>query len=263
MRLLFQLLFALAVAANANAEAAAPMDVESCGNVTYIGECVGDTIRYCQTSGELLEVDCTDPVEGVGPQATCGLRDCTDEAAGCEGYYCVSRQGQPCGETYWFDWCDAGNGLGCIQGVCAPAPACDPTTYTTACNGSWAVFCNAGRVWEANCADLADWQLEFPGLPCGNGSCVTQVFPDAGVDAPDAATGPPSTDAASPDAGSTADSAVTQDSFAPGGIDNPDAGNEEEIGCGRARARTSSLATMSCWLLGAVVLRRRQDIRGS
>ena len=177
---------------------------DPCGALTYVGECAGDTVRWCNESGVVDALDCADATDGYGPNATCGLWDCTSTAADCYGYWCVGRQGQAC--DYGSNLaCDVTSGLGCLDWVCAPSVTCDPASYSDSCNGDVVSWCPVPRVWNVDCraggADpytcaansqgevlclgLAGGECDplvgfecVAGLTCSNGFCVGQ---DAGV----------------------------------------------------------------------------------
>ena len=184
---------------------------DPCGTMTPIGECAGDTVYWCN-SGVIDAVNCADSTDGYGPNATCGLWDCTSATNDCYGYWCVGRQGQAC--DYGSNLaCDVASGMGCQDWVCAPSTTCDPNTYTESCSGDVVSWCPVPRVWsldcrsggadpytcgansqgEVICLGLAGGECDdalgfecVAGLTCSNGFCVGQ---DAGV----------STDAARPD----------------------------------------------------------------
>jgi len=117
-------------------DAAQPDAGSSCGTVSYIGECVGDSVRYC-SGDSVATIDCTTQ---YGAFATCGLLDCTDVNAGCLGYFCVLRDGEACGGDGDLT-CDVEADQGCINSACASSTACDPATYSSQCNGHALTTC--------------------------------------------------------------------------------------------------------------------------
>ncbi len=114
-----------------------------CGNVTYQGECHGNSITYCY-DGELVTENC---VTEYGDQATCGLLDC--EGGDCLGYYCIATPGGPCTEID----CDLQHG--CINGVCADSTSCDDS-YDDVCvaDSTRLSYCHpfSGLINEMDCA---------------------------------------------------------------------------------------------------------------
>lgn len=130
-----------------------------CGDVTYQGQCNGDSITYC-LDGELYTEDC---VEQYGSDATCGLLDCT--TADCMGYYCIAKPGGACIEID----CDLTHG--CINGVCTESSACDET-YDDVCvvDSTRLSYCNpfSNLINEQDCA--LDWFGDAAPFVCGEHS---------------------------------------------------------------------------------------------
>jgi MYXO-CTERM domain-containing protein len=227
---------------SASVEAGVP-----CGQVTFLGECDGDTVRYCARDNQLVEVDCADE---FGSGATCGLADCT--ADGCLGYFCVARNGQACDEILG---CDVGAGQGCVDGTCAGSTACDPDAFTPTCDGDLLSYC-AYTVGRNDCSEgdtqpyvCGNTSAGTPGcLGTAGGLCdPSNGFECAtGFDCVDNVCTAPGTDAGGIDSGSAADAAS--------GDDDDDA----EAGCGcRASGAGSSVALLLAGLLGLARRRRR------
>jgi len=123
-----------------------PDATSGCGSVSFIGECQGDTARYCNGE-QVVEVDC---VSRFGAGATCGLFDCTDDTAGCIGYFCVQGSGEACSADGLP--CDAAADQGCVDAICAASTMCDPSTYTRLCNGTFLTDCTY-TVNERDCSE--------------------------------------------------------------------------------------------------------------
>lgn len=124
---------------------------DNCGGLGFIGACDGDSVLMC-LSGQIFPYDCTDPaLSYAGPDRTCGLQDCTDEQDGCKGYFCVVKEGKPCDPLDPAEpaLCDASK-HGCLDGVCAPSPACDEATYVGQCVGDLLTYCKR-RVQNIDC----------------------------------------------------------------------------------------------------------------
>ncbi len=113
---------------------------DSCGGLDEIGECVGDTLRYC-VGGNIQEVQC----------AGSGLKCAFDATAN--------------GGQGWFD---------CVGG----AASCDSATYTPVCTASEVLLsCEGGAVIETPCAGASPECLQKSGeyacaaKPAGCGTC--------------------------------------------------------------------------------------------
>lgn len=117
-----------------------------CGTVTFIGECQGNTLRWCN-QGALQEIDC------AGQSLICGLVDCT--ATDCYGYDCVSDLGGSCGLSEGDYMCNGGDTEGCLHGVCAASTACSTDGNPTCVDASYVSFCFGygpdGTIWDYDC----------------------------------------------------------------------------------------------------------------
>ena len=162
---------------------------DACGDLTYQGECVGDTLRFCN-SGQIVELDC--PVL-IDPLSTCA--EVTPEY----GFDCVMPSGENCGfDTLgglFVAFCD-GTAPGCAQvsdgfvcvedvGPCAAEEIgrCIGDFFVADCvvNQPFVLHCSDhGGICEAEvgCVDIVeggvcDGQLLqcADGLSCTNGAC--------------------------------------------------------------------------------------------
>jgi len=117
-----------------------------CGTLTYIGECLGDQVRYC-VANVARTIDCIQRYEAT---ATCGLLNCTDPGdPDCDGYWCVPRSGESC--MGMLRSCDAATLQGCIGGVCTVSTTCDPGTFVPSCVGTAVTSCG----YTVNVVDCA------------------------------------------------------------------------------------------------------------
>ena len=141
-----------------------------CGEVTYYGECSGDTLRYCSDDTSLIEIDCQAEY-GLG----CGLQD------DVIGYNCGggdSSEGGGCGDITVQGTCDGDVAVWCsddsvaeydcsVQGKtcgyvddevgywCVSASggsACGDIDYEGTCDGDWAVWCENDSIQYADCS---------------------------------------------------------------------------------------------------------------
>lgn len=219
----------------------------SCGTITYIGECQGDSVRYC-LGEQLRVVDC---VDRYGANATCGLLDCTDTSnADCQGYWCVPETGSPCDDQ--LTACDVASQEGCVNGVCATSTTCDPAAYQPICTGTVITSCGY-TVNDRDCA--ADGRPYTCGARSSGGNgclgaagaacdmaqgleCQTPLSCIAGV------CGTPQPDAGQPllDAGPKADAGT--------------GGSDDTCGCQATSAGSAALALLA--MVGLVLVRRRR-----
>jgi hypothetical protein len=140
-----------------------------CGEITYYGECDGDTLRYCADDTTLIQIDCMAEY-GVG----CGLED------DVIGYNCGGGGGESsggCGDVSYLGTCDGDVAVWCseeeiaqydcsVQGKtcgyvddevgywCVSASgesACGDIDYAGTCDGDWAVWCENDTIQYADC----------------------------------------------------------------------------------------------------------------
>ncbi|MFH1811183.1 MAG: MYXO-CTERM sorting domain-containing protein [Pseudomonadota bacterium] len=236
-------------------------DAGSCGALTFIGECQGTVVRWCD-DGEILTYDCADD------DTACGLVDCT--GADCYGFDCVAATDEDCGPSEVELACDVLSGDGCRAGVCAASPVCDFDTYVENCDGAFILYCGTTRVWDEDCSlggtepyicgavsgggvDCLGLAGAFcdpgydlncaPGLNCHQGACEGTLTIDAGTSVPDSAVatdasqardasthpdGAASDAAASMDTGVPADSGVVLDSSVADTQLGPDGGSGQD-----------------------------------
>jgi len=149
-----------------------PPAQSSCGGIDYAGECVGQTLRWCENNS-LRQVDC------AASGRSCGYQDAS------VGFNCLASSSPPpssgCGnETYHgrcegqtLVWCEggavrrhdcAGDGRVCAlesssvgyNCVAAPSPpptsGCGGETYYGRCEGQTLVWCEGGAIKRHDCA---------------------------------------------------------------------------------------------------------------
>lgn len=114
-----------------------------CGEVTLIGECARNTLRWCN-DGTLVEADCGDQ------QRICGLVDCDDNSE-CYGYDCIADTGSNCEAFLDMDddeyvdgpMCEYSAGVGCLNNVCTASTSCteDPDGKPQGCDNNSLQFC--------------------------------------------------------------------------------------------------------------------------
>jgi len=193
---------------------AAPPPADPCGGLSYIGECAGDTVRWCE-GGALKQKDCL----ALGKM--CGYQD------DATGYNCLARPADPCQgltaagvcEGAVLRWCDGGapktydcswSGMGCgwqsdaVGNNCLALPppdSCASLGYAGQCAGSTLKWCEGGEVKSYNCswANMAcAWAGDAVGYNCVSGALSSpEVVPSAKMPPPPpkaGAAGPPEAD---------------------------------------------------------------------
>ncbi len=144
-----------------------------CGEITFAGECEGDTLRYCDTQNDtLIESDCSQVTVGdPAVAATCGF---VEEEY---GFDCVFPVGAPCltgtGEDLQILLC-AGTEPGCVLGATAATctenlgtctPPGEGEEFAASCNGDLLnVSCQINQPVAYDCAALSG--------SCSEGTCV-------------------------------------------------------------------------------------------
>jgi hypothetical protein len=90
-----------------------------CGDLTYEGECVGTTVRWCDTDPDtgddvVVEFDCATQyfVDDSGA-AIPGITGICTEISAAFGYYCAVSEGDPCLVGGYIEFCGAANEPGC------------------------------------------------------------------------------------------------------------------------------------------------------
>lgn len=110
----------------------------ACGDVTYEGQCVGDTVEYCE-AGAIQTIDCS---AGGG---TCGWNDSSDV------YDCLPGS--------------QGSGGSQGDGGSSGNQGCGPVTSEGTCDGTVLQYCDGGTLATVDCAT---WSLSC-GWDYGNG----------------------------------------------------------------------------------------------
>jgi hypothetical protein len=110
----------------------APPAGDACGGIDYLGECQGDTARYC-VDNQVVEVDC------AGRGQTCGY------ISDVVGYYCIDVR------------------------AAIPVDECEGLDYLGECRGDTAAWCDAGQLYTLDCAaqgEVCDWISDAGGYFC-------------------------------------------------------------------------------------------------
>ncbi len=155
-----------------------------CGDLTFHGECKGDTARWCNRSGAVEQRDCAQYGQGCGFLSEqsgyyCGdqfeqVGNCGDVtyqglcdgavATWCDGGSLRTRDCTSWGQS--CDWAGAEKGYYCVD---APAPSCGDLTYEGVCEGAVAKWCDDGTVQTRDCADYGQacgWHSHEKGFYC-------------------------------------------------------------------------------------------------
>jgi len=154
-------------------DAATGVDVP-CGNVSFVGACQGDLLKWCENGG-LKTYDCA---VRVGTWASCGLYDCTDTGVDgqgnplCYGYGCVAELNQPCNVAPNFLGCNLDLGHGCRGDACVAASSCDSATDPPTCTGNRVNFCPYGRLWDYDCSQGNSAPYVCQDTGNGNSDCL-------------------------------------------------------------------------------------------
>ena len=182
---------------------AAPALAAPCGSVTFEGECMGTTLRYC-SDGELVEIDCLaeytansvclelDPVYGFGCAVAvgeaCYFEDADEEiyVAACQGTnpgclenessaVCVENIG-PCTESQ-VDTCTPEGGL-----IMLCPEYKQPNILDCMSLGG---VCVPGRCEQVPLGGYCDDVYAFcaTGLVCGDSGCEMSTMPPTSNDA--------------------------------------------------------------------------------
>lgn len=252
-------------------DGAAGVDVgigEPCGNINYLGVCRGAWTVWCDTdTNELVGNDCAEYSAQIGNDVTCGIVDCIDNVDTCWGTWCVSPSGGYCDNYYVM--CAGADGLGCVNGACATAAACNSDTYTNSCTGDTVNDCFYGHEAKYDCtgggADPyvcgARSDGVFTCLGAAGGACdMTQDPPyecATGLRC-NSNSGEGVCVTASADAGRR-DSGTRRDTGTTGGTDSAtgDGGDDGgTCGCSGVNAGASAIAIVVA-MLGLALIRRR------
>ena len=129
---------------------------QGCGDLTYQGECAGNTVRWCDDeTNTVAEIDCA---ERFGDLAT-GTCEYFDEEF---GHWCAVQVGDPClfalGGEPQAEFCVPGDGTACLIGSEASecvtgVGSCEDEVDDGTCQGDIYIFvCSITQIAGVDCA---------------------------------------------------------------------------------------------------------------
>ena len=145
-------------------------DVEDpCLGITWEGCCDGATLHYCEDI-QLTAIECGDA--GCGWNSQAGYYDCKQAGAdpsganpiACPGVECIPNcADKVCGDNGCGGSCGiCGPNQYCDSGMCIGGDGCGDVTYAGKCEGNVLVWCENGKLYEADCSQLpGDYKCEY------------------------------------------------------------------------------------------------------
>jgi len=146
---------------------------DPCLGITWEGCCEGNTLHYCEAGG-ILSLECGNA--GCGWNAAQNFYDCSQSGSDpsgtnpkdCPGGECIPNcADKNCGNDGCGGSCGTcSEGWYCNNGICAGGSDCGDVTYSGLCEGNVLVWCEEGKLFEADCGELpGNYKCEYAEPP--------------------------------------------------------------------------------------------------